>query len=156
MSTPQQIQQLIEKYTAPNSAENCTIAEAQAFAAYMASVGMPYDTLIAQQTGGMPADAVALSVLLAKGVPSNVPLLCVGENQQASPDGADPLVIGETIALERARLAALDGANGFTALYVQRHPGATRESAIAAAAQLPVVKDSLPSILEALKTKAGV
>lgn len=149
MSQPGTIAAIVDQYHASNELENCTMNEAVKFGSYMASLGMPYDSLVAIQTNAAmtPADETPLQNLQAMGV---------------SGDDSRMYIFGKAagrafnIALSKQLIAGFDGVLSFTKLYDDRNPGSIAADAAAAVMNVPSTQAVIVADLNGLKKAAGL
>lgn len=143
--------QLVSKFAAPDPGENCSIKEAQDFASYLASVGMPFTEVVALQgteSGPVGADEAKIAYLQAMGV-TDEPLYLWGKI------GADDSHM-YNIAKERALIANANGENAFAEIWGEHNQGHTQADAFAAIFNVPTVAALAFAELNRLKSAAGL
>lgn len=146
---PGTIAAIVEQYQSTNPIENCTINEAKKFADYVASLGMPYDSLVAIQTNATqtPADEIPVVQLQSMGVGGD-------DNRLYIFGKTGPT--GHNIGLSKALIAGLDGVLSFTKLWADRNPGSSPAEAAAAVLSVPSTAAAITADLNKLKASAGL
>ena len=140
---------IAEQYRASNPMENCTINEATAFGAYMASLGMPYDSLVAIETNATqsPANEIPLPQLQSMGISGDSERMYIFGKVAG---------VGHNIGLSKALIAGLDGVASFTKLWADMHPGSSQAEAAAAVLSVPSTAAAITADLNKLKASAGL
>lgn len=141
-------QAFIESLQAPNFLENISTQKALKFGAYLGSLGLGFDSIVAiqGQPGTDGAQEFALANLAAAGISQDVALYLFGKN------GGDY----HNVALGVQLIAGIDPINSYIKLYADRNPGSTIGQAMGALFQLNVVHDPVVKALSKLKADTGI
>lgn len=139
---------LIQSLQAPNFMDNISIQKALAYQAYLNQIGLPFDSMVVQQTNGAssPDQTFTFASLQSMGIDQSAPLYCQGIAKGTS----------YTIALEIQLIAGQDGSTSYMKLYNERNPGTTQADALAAMNQIPAIADANTKFLNNAKTSNGI
>lgn len=144
------IAKLLEKFKAPNDADNCTITQAVKHQQMLTHMGLGFDSIFAiQGTSPMaPEDEIDIATILSMKGDQNTPLYLVGRYKR------DQDSKGYTIAFDLSEIENKDGFDSFIYLWTDRNHGGRVADAVAAATNIPAAHDAIGQALDAIRNEA--
>lgn len=144
-------------YVSPNDGDNSSVTEAKSILDMLSGFGLAFDTVSVLQGSNAqgPEDEITFRQLLGANPPADGRYFIIGRYKGDADSKA------YTLAKDRALIVIpqddgspdkeMDGLNSFIELYTDRHPGASRAQAEAAADDIPAVQAAVKLTLDTVR-----